>query len=330
MGKRASPAVIGAFVVGAVILAVIAVVTFGSGRFFRTTYSYVLYFTGDVNGLNAGAPVKFKGVPVGSVKQILLNAGTMRQIEQATIEPRIPVIIELDAERVSGMGAKLKPDPQTIQRLVDLGMRAQLGMESFVTGLLYVKLDMYPGSELRLVTDPSVKYPEIPTLPTPLEEAQTKAARFLAKLSDYDVRALLDSLSGTASGLDRLVNAPELHETLAGLPPLVRKLDGAVGELQTTIASVRKLSNDVNARTEPLTANLNTASQNASEALAAAKVTLERLTAFLQPDAPVPYQINESLADVSAAARALRSLAEELERNPSALIRGKATSEEKP
>lgn len=329
MGKRASPAVVGAFVVGAVILAVVAVAVFGSGRFFRTTYSYVLYFTGDVNGLNAGAPVKFKGVPIGSVKQVLLNAGTMRQLDTGAGEVRIPVIVELDAEQVAGMGARVTPDPPTIKRLVELGMRAQLGMESFVTGLLYVKLDVQPGSEMRLVGDPTVTYPEIPTLPTPLEEAQMKAARFLAKLADYDVRALLNSLSGTVSGLDRLVNAPEIRETLASLPPLARKLDGAVEELRTVLASVRQLSSDFNTRTEPLTENLTAASRNASEALAAAKVTLERVSAFLQPDAPLQYQLNESLTDVAAAARALRSLAEDLERNPSALIRGKATSEEK-
>jgi paraquat-inducible protein B len=103
-----------------------------------------------------------------------------------------------------------------------------------------------------------------------------------------------------------------------------------VEELQTVLASVRKLSDDFNARTGPLTANLDAATRNASEALAAAKLALERVTAFLQPDAPVPYQLNKSLTDVSAAARALRSLAEDLERNPSALIRGKATSEEEP
>jgi paraquat-inducible protein B len=183
-----------------------------------------------------------------------------------------------------------------------------------------VKLDMNPGSELRLVGDPTVAYPEIPTLPTPLEEAQTKAARFLAKLAEYDVRALLDSLSSTASGLDRLVNAPDLHDSLAGLPPLLRKLDAAAGDLQTVLASVRELSDNLNDPATP----------RAGEVLAAAKVTLERANAFLQPDAPVLYQLNESLTDVSAAARALRSLAEDLERNPSVLIRGKPTPEEEP
>ena len=320
MGKRASPAVVGAFVIGAVILAVVAVAAFGSGRFFRTTYSYVLYFSGDVNGLNAGAPVKFKGVPIGSVKQILLSAGAMRQLDAGVSEVRLPVIIELDAEQVAGVGGKVNPDPPTMKHLVDLGMRAQLGMESFVTGLLYVKLDVQPGSELRLMADPTVTYPEIPTLPTPLEEAQMKAARFLSKLAEYDVRALLDSLSSTASGLDRLVNAPDLHDSLAEMPPLLRKLDAAADELQTVLASVRKLSNNLN----------DTTTRNASETLAAAKVTLERANAFLQPDAPVLYQLNKSLTDVSAAARALRSLAEDLERNPSILIRGKATPEEEP
>ncbi|TMC94991.1 MAG: MCE family protein, partial [Chloroflexi bacterium] len=73
MGKRPSATLIGAFVVGAVTLAVTAIVTFGSGQFFRHTQRFVLYFSGSLNGLEKGAPVKFRGVPIGSVKEIRLR-----------------------------------------------------------------------------------------------------------------------------------------------------------------------------------------------------------------------------------------------------------------
>ena len=75
MNKKISPTLIGAFVVGAVALLVIAVIAFGSGRLFRETKEFVLYFDGTVNGLHVGAPVKFKGVEIGSVKDILLQIG---------------------------------------------------------------------------------------------------------------------------------------------------------------------------------------------------------------------------------------------------------------
>src|SRR5262249_4445784 len=151
------------------------------------------------------------------------NAGTMNQLAVQGAEGRIPGIIELDAQQVSGMGASAPPDPETIKRLVDIGLRAQLSSQSFGTGLLYVNFDMHPDGESRVVPDPTVQYPEIPTLPTPFEEAQMRAARFLAKLADYDVRALLDSIAHTASGLDQLVNSPDLRDAVAALAPAVRK-----------------------------------------------------------------------------------------------------------
>ena len=57
MSKRANPALIGAFVLGAIALTVAAVVTIGSGHLFRNTLKFVLYFQGSVNGLEKGSPV---------------------------------------------------------------------------------------------------------------------------------------------------------------------------------------------------------------------------------------------------------------------------------
>lgn len=327
MSKHVHPAAVGAFVVGAVILAAVAVAVFGSGRLFRTTYPYVLYFGGDVSGLNVGAPVKFKGVPVGSVRRILLSSGTMNELARRNAAVRIPVMIELDAQQVKGMGATVVPNPDTIKQLITLGMRAQLRAQSFVTGVLYVSLDMHPDTELHFVADPAVEYVEIPTLPTPLEEAEMNATRFLAKLADYDVRALLDSLAHAVSGVDRLVNSPDLRDLLAALPPAVRRIDGAAGELQNTLASVGHLADNVNGRVGLLASNLNETMRNASDALVEARGALEQVNGFLQPDAPVPYQLSQSLTDISVAARALRLLVEDMRHNPTALLRGKASSQ---
>ena len=88
MNKKTSPTLIGAFIVGAVVLLVIAVIAFGSGRLFKQSKEFVLYFDNSVNGLRVGAPVKFKGVEIGSVKDIRLQLGKDTQIN------KIPVIIK--------------------------------------------------------------------------------------------------------------------------------------------------------------------------------------------------------------------------------------------
>ena len=98
MNKKISPTMIGAFVLGAVALIVIAILVFGSGRLFRQTRDFVLYFDNSVNGLRIGAPVKIKGVEIGSVKDIRL------QLEKSK-ELKIPVIIEIDLEKFTSRGA---------------------------------------------------------------------------------------------------------------------------------------------------------------------------------------------------------------------------------
>jgi paraquat-inducible protein B len=332
MGKRANAAVIGAFVIGAVVLAVIGVALFGSGRLFRATQPYVVYFTGDVNGLDPGAAVKFKGVEIGSVRDVYLNVSEMGLLDTerrgtAPEKVRIPVVIELDEDTLMRKGGRVKPDPETMKLLVDLGLRAQLATESFVTGLLYVKLDLYPGSDLKMVADPTVPYPEIPTLPTPFEEAQMKAAKFLAHLEKVDLNGLIASMQAALDGINRVAGSEGLHTALAALPNTVARLDQSLTDMSTTMASVRELSSNMNAKVDPTLESLRTTVATAGEALDATTQTMVKVRTLIASDSPVLYDLHRSLADLAEASRAIRRFAEDLERNPSALVRGRAVSE---
>ena len=94
MSKPANKTLIGAFVIGAIALLVIAVLIFGSGKFLKKTFHTVVFFEGSIKGLNEGAPVIFKGVKVGAVKEIRLI------YDAANDSLRIPVIIELEPEKI--------------------------------------------------------------------------------------------------------------------------------------------------------------------------------------------------------------------------------------
>jgi paraquat-inducible protein B len=241
---------------------------------------------------------------------------------------RIPVIIELDEQTLMRKGGRVKPDAETVKLLIDLGLRAQLATESFVTGLLYVKLDLYPGSPLKLVSDPTVEYAEIPTLPTPLEEAQMKAAKFLANLEQVDIKGLITSLNTALQSVNAIASSPGLHETLASLPDTMHKLDQSLTDMSATLASVRELSSNVDAKLEPTLDDVRSAANRAADALDATKGTLGQVCSLIVPDSPVLYELRRSLADLSAASRAIRRFAEDLERNPSVLVRGRAVEEE--
>jgi paraquat-inducible protein B len=314
MSRKASPTMIGAFVAGAIALAVVGVIVFGSGRLFRRTYDFVVYFDSSVNGLRVGAPVKFKGVEVGGVTDILLNLTQERQRVESI---RVPVLIEIDADRITEKGVAMDlGDPATLEFLIEQGLRAQLNTESFVTGLLYVALDLRPDSPLNLVQDKAMRYQEIPTLPTPLEEVQAKASEIITRLEELDFRRLVDSTTEAIEGVGELVRSPKLRAA-------VDSLDGTVARLDDAAASVQRLADGLERRLDPLSTDLRTASRSAGEALRGAEATLASVRALLEPGSPITHQLEKTLTDVSAAARAVRTLAEYLERNPSALLRGK-------
>jgi paraquat-inducible protein B len=335
VNKKVSPAVIGAFVLGALALIVIAILVFGSGRLFRQTKAFVLYFDGSVNGLRIGAPVKIKGVEIGSVKDIRF------QLEK-TAELKIPVIIEIDLEKFTSRGAtqaaETAMDREALHAvIVERGLRGQLEMESLVTGLLFVALDFFPGTPIHLVqgTDGDYKYPEIPTLPTTMEQARDAVTQILNKLEEIDFKALIVSLESTVDGIKRTVNSPDLEVTIRSLRKTVPKVDEAV-------LSIRDLAVTLNDNTKTLAATLEQTTIDTRASLKQADETLRQATATMKSaeaavtnietltdlDSPVNYELVKGLREVSAAARSLRSLTDYLERNPRSLIFGKPESKE--
>jgi paraquat-inducible protein B len=334
MNKKISPAMIGAFVLGAVALIVIAILVFGSGRLFRQTREFVLYFDNSVNGLRIGAPVKIKGVEIGSVKDIRL------QLEKDTQVNKIPVIIEIDLEKLTSRGATTVAavDREAFRKaIVDRGLRGQLAMESLVTGLLYVALDFLPGTPITLVQQANgdYKYPEIPTLPTSLQQAKDVFTQILSKLDEIDFKALIASLESTVDGIKRTVNSPDLQATIRSLRQTMPKVDEAV-------VNMRNLAGTMNDNVKILAADLQQTSgdarlalKQAGDALKQTEETMKRAEAAVTNietlsdlDSPVNYELEKSLREVSAAARSLRSLTDYLERNPRALIFGKPDSKE--
>ncbi|MGE5217051.1 MAG: MlaD family protein [Chloroflexota bacterium] len=334
MSQKISPTLIGAFVVGALAVLIIAVIAFGSGRLFRQTRDFVLYFDTSVNGLRIGAPVKFKGVEIGSVKDIRL------QLEKGAQVNKIPVIVEIDLEKLTSRGATgvVAKDVATFhQAILKMGLRGQLLMESLVTGLLYVGLDFFPDTPIRLVQQPGghYQYPEIPTTPTTLEQAQDAVTRIINKLEEIDFKGLTQSLTETVDGINQLVNSPDLKASLRALQQTMPKVDEA-------LLSVRKLTTTMDNNVAALTGNLEQTSEATREAMQQAAIAIKQsdralkaaetamisVNGVMDQDSPTFYELRKSLREVSAAARSLRLLSGYIERNPRALIFGKPENSE--
>jgi len=307
--KRASPTLIGAFVVVGIALTVAAVVAIGSGRFFRDTYPFILYFPGQVDGLRVGASVRYKGVQIGSVTRILLH------YQQKPTDQRIPVFIELDERTVEDAGGANDFSPDGIKAAIDRGLRAQLQTESLLTGLLFVQLDYQPNTPATFV-GLSTDLQEIPTLPTALEEIQTVVRRALDRIEHLDLDKFVKSLENTIQAVDRLVSSPELKRTIESL--------------DATLISVRHLSDELTAQVKPAAASFLETAERTRGTLSELEATLKNTRSILAPDSPLAYQLGKTLEEISLAARSIRSFANELDRDPSILLRGKPVQGREP
>ncbi|MDD5561709.1 MAG: MlaD family protein [Candidatus Omnitrophica bacterium] len=198
--RKANKTLIGAFVVGAVVLLIIAVIVFGSGMFLKQSDKYVLFFDGSIKGLSEGAPVIFRGVKIGNVTKI----GLLYNKEVKNV--LIPVIIDVELSRVKGMPDKFGyPD---YKQLVEEGLRAKLEIQNFITGQLMIGFDFYtdkPAKSYDIIKD----YPELPTLPI--------SPDIFEAMNEIPIRKIADELQQAVSGINRLVNSEgviELEKTL--------------------------------------------------------------------------------------------------------------------
>jgi paraquat-inducible protein B len=307
---------VGAFVLGAVILAITAVAVLASGRLFRKTHSFILVFRGNVNGLRVGAPVKIKGVTIGSVTdiQLRLNLG-LESVASSKGGIEIPVLIEINENRIT-RGASDLMISQDVRRAVQQGLRAQLAMESFVTGILYIDLDMHPGTPENYAMPPDSTPQEIPTLKTTFEQAQSAAARIISQMDKIQLDELVTTANQTLSAFGDLARSPDIKSALVSL-------NQTATSLGDTARSIRRLTEHVDRQVRPLAASIEQGAHDIDIAVQNAQAALDRIQAGLQPDSPLVYHANQALENVSAAARSLRELGDYLQRNPSAIIRGR-------
>jgi len=332
MSRKANPTLIGVFVLGALILGTIAILLLAGGEWFRERREHILYFEEAAQGLQVGAPVVFLGVKIGTVTNIQLG------IDDESQRFVVPVTIELDPHIVhtqSGEQIDLQ-DRHTIRHLVEQGMRARLKMQNLLTGQLFVDLDFYPGKPAHFCSD-DPEASEIPTLPTTIAE-------LTSMLEDFPVAAFLDDLSSIGAAIRKILTSEavdkipvQLAATLAHLESLAARLDSqggpllgeakaALGELRRAIAAVQKAMTKVGVAADGV-GKLTDADSSIYSGVAKASADLagaaQALRQLASEESPTVQRLNGALLEISRAARAIRLLAESLEQQPEAILRGK-------
>jgi paraquat-inducible protein B len=332
MSKKTSPAVIGAFVIGAVALLALGVALFGGGELFKKRINYVAYFDEQTKGLRVGSNVILNGVRIGYVSEIalLIDEERYETLTRVTLEILPDIYIPVrDGVPIAEDLRDVIPHEELIQRA---GLRAQLEIESFVTGQLLVRLDLRPDTPIRMAGMKS-DYPEIPTIRSDIQELLTRMQRWLANIRDnVDVDALAEGLTNALNGVAALTNSPDLHEALAGLSELVndedvqnvgRSLTAALDDISDAAAEATALFRSADAEIGNVAEDLQPVLERLGETLLVAENTLSAARLQLRGDSEQVYQLQSTLREVEGAAAALREFFDYLERNPEALIQGK-------
>jgi paraquat-inducible protein B len=338
MSKPANKTMIGLFVLGAIALVVIAIVTLGSGKLFKKTTPAVCYFEGSVGGLNEGAPVVFRGVKIGSVKDIAFR------FDPKKLQVTIPVFIELEQKR---KGVTKEEIIDTYKQLIDRGLKAQLEMQSIVTGQMQVALDFFPEKPAKFMgTDP--EYLEIPTVQSPLTELQKKVEKI-------PIDEIFQQVLSAVKGIEKIVNSPEVPEIIHSINEAAKEIKPLAVNLEEAVKDVRKLVQNVDNRIGPLASSIegtvndfgklarNTDSKidtlslglgdtikeiqkavsSIEKTLGEAQLTLAEAKRTLSEDSTLSYEINETLQELQKGARSIRLLADDLKRRPESVLWGK-------
>ena len=323
MSRRANPTLVGGFILGGLALTVAAIILLGSGKLFKDTVKYISWFEGSVNGLAVGAPVKFMGVRIGQVTAIRLRAAedqpliTAQEFENWEENLRIPVFYELDRDLLRKEGTMADVgDSATVYAMVEGGMRAELSVESILTGRKYISLAVHPGSPAELVNDPGVDAMELPTISTGLEWLERDVQNLMAKLTSLDVEGLVESIAGAADEIGDLASSRATREALADIP-------GTLAEMRVTLQSFQHLAASADSTMVSLRPTIDESSEDLQAAAEQLEGTLRNLSAVIEPGSPLLTNLEKSLSEIAFAAAAFAELADYLQQNPSVLLRGK-------
>ncbi len=319
------------FVIGAVVLVLIALLSFGGINFFSKPQRFVVYFDESVHGLDLGSPVKLRGVRVGRVVDLNIQFDTRNknsvvevlcEFSRSTVKDEVGAMIDVSSRK-------------ELEKLInDQGLRAQLGVSGLATGLLFVELDFLKSPTVSpavtAIADP--KFVVVPSTRSAIAEYQASLSEILSNLKRVDFAGLSREMNGLLVDVRKQVNGLEL----AKLSEEWSKAGSAVNELarsgdfqrtfanlNQTIDQLSKMMANVDAQIQPAGVKLNEAMSEAQVVLKSFNEAADSARRFISAQSGLGEETVRTMNQLAEAASSVQRLAEFLERNPNALLTGK-------
>lgn len=340
MSKPVSKTAIGAFVVGAFIIVAALIVVMGTGNIFAPKYYCVSFFEGSVQGLSVGAPVRFRGVEVGVVTSISLTSSMVEQNGVMTRQLNIPVFYEIYKQQLAGGRTSDDDFEKTLEYMVRNGLRAQMQMQSIITGQQFIQLDFYPDA------NPVFAYKNMRHKPKGMEDAieipavTSGLARLSKTITTLPIEDMLNRLDASLAGLQNILNSDSTKEMVEKLGPLANSLNNAAQTLekelgptlQAVTGAAQGLENnskqlevvfaDIKRVLNSVDKSVNALSGEIKGTMDTLQNTSTEIGNFVAGETPLSHQLAATLQELRQLSFNLSILVETLEENPSALVWG--------
>ena len=315
------------FVMAASIIAVAAVMVFGAAKFFSRTENFISFFSESVNGLDVGAPLKYKGVKIGKVEGIFISSS--KNIKESSVS----VVYSIDIDQLRRKtGTDFKDYSDWMDEQIAEGLRAKLNYQSIVTGMLYIELDFIAdkGEKYDLKYG-GTRFKEIPTAKSGLSELAKGFEKTMAdvakidfaaigqnvhsaivkvneKLDGIDAKAISDSAVSALKGVDELARNKDVAESIKKLDALLSDSDALVNDVRAELKKFSAYGTSIMARLDEVLRNVNS---------------------VVAPQSPFRYQIAVLLKTMNESMSYISNFTDYLQRNPNSLLRGKDNSKRK-
>lgn len=330
---KVSPGLIGGFVLGAMLLGLAAVFYLSGGTLGSHSDKFILYFEGDVKGLQVGSPVNFRGVKVGQVESISIT------YEPQSREFQIPVVISIDS-RSTGADKNQALQERDLASLIEQGLRARLNLQSLVTGKLEIELAYEPEAEVRLVGEGD-EFPEIPTVQSNMEKLANAIEELPLKRITRRVSEILDTIDQVLSDreipkmVDRFVLVTQRLEAVSlqieqETPKMLAASQSTLDETRQLIKELTEAAKETRQLIARTDGQLDGAFSSWDVTMKSGESAFEQFQQVavsadqvISQDSPLVTEMSAALRELAAAARSIRVMSDYLERHPEALLRGK-------
>lgn len=317
MSRKIDPTKLGLFVVSGVVALLVAIVFFGGRSMRKNTLSFDTYFNESVQGLEVGSPVKYRGVTIGTVAAADI-APDLRHVK---------VSMDLYLDDVARLHlTEGAPTPKSKTRIPP-DLRTQLVSQG-ITGVKFVQMDFF-----------DVKANPVETLPFPVSEATIPSAvSTLKSLEDSIVGAvnripdLVDGVMAIMLRVNRILEdfdqkkVPDaaklalqhVDEVLLNIDGTLKdlKTSGVIGKSAATVQNVDRAVTKMNTLLDKL--------DGEKGLFASAQKTTDAFGDLGRNATGTTRELEATLREVREAAEAIRTLADELEKDPDMLLKGKA------